>query len=88
MHFGASISVKVNNAEVTNISPFGIWILASDGNEYFAPYSDYPVFETASIKDIAAVQTDCLGNLHWPALDADIELEALRRPHEFPMQYS
>lgn len=88
MASGTDISGKPRVAEVTNISPFGIWLLAADGQEYFVPYSDYPVFASAAIKDIADVQTDILGNLHWTALDADIELEALRQPQEFPLRYS
>ena len=88
MASGTDISGKPRAAEVTNISPFGIWLLAADGQEYFVPYSDYPVFASAAIKDIADVQTDILGNLHWSALDADIELEALRQPQEFPLRYS
>ncbi|MCM1321026.1 MAG: DUF2442 domain-containing protein [Bacteroides sp.] len=88
MRSGTSISEKTNNAEVTNISPFGIWLIAADGNEYFVPYTDYPVFENAALKDIADVHSDCLGNLHWAALDADIELEALRLPQRFPLRCS
>ena len=88
MTSGTDISGKPRAAEVTNISPFGIWLLAADGQEYFVPYSDYPVFASAAINDIADVQTDILGNLHWSALDADIELEALRQPQEFPLRYS
>ena len=61
--------------EVTNISPFGIWILTND-KEYFISYKDYPVFENASIKQIAAVTTDFSGNLHWEELDADAVLAA------------
>ena len=88
MTSGTDISGKPRAAEVTNISPFGIWLLAADGQEYFVPYSDYPVFASAAIKDIADVQTDVFGNLHWTALDADIELEALRQPQHFPLRYS
>ena len=87
MTFGTDISSKTRAAEVTNISPFGIWLLAADGQEYFLPYSEYPVFESAAIKDIADVQTDILGNMHWSALDVDIELDALRRPQEFPLSF-
>ncbi|MDE5776190.1 MAG: DUF2442 domain-containing protein [Treponemataceae bacterium] len=87
MTFGTDILSKPRAAEVTNISPFGIWLLAADGQEYFVPYSEYPVFESAAIKDIADVQTDILGNMHWSALDADIELDALRQPQEFPLSF-
>ncbi len=60
-----------------------IWILAND-KEYFISYKDYPVFENASIKQIAAVTTDFSGNLHWEELDADIELDSLENPEDYP----
>ena len=75
------------DAEVTNISPFGFWLLAG-GKEYFVSYKDYPVFENAAIRHIAEVVEDAEGNLHWPALDADIELEALENPEEYPLTYN
>ena len=72
--------------EVTNISPFGIWILTNN-KEYFISYKDYPVFETATIKQIAEVTTDSSGNLHWEELDADIELDSLENPENYPLTY-
>lgn len=85
---GTDMASKPRDAEVTDISPFGIRLLASGGNEYFVPYRDYPVFASAAIKDIADVQADMPGNLHWAALDADIELDALRHPQRFPLPYA
>lgn len=73
--------------EVTNISPFGFWLLSRD-KEYFVSFEDYPVFADASILDIATVRTDVLGNFHWPALDADIEVDALETPDEYPLSYT
>ena len=73
-------------AEITNISPFGIWLL-SNGKEYFIDYDDYPFFKDASIKQIADVETDFFGNLHWKELDADIELELLENPEKFNLMY-
>ena len=75
------------SAEVTNISPFGFWLLANE-KEYFVSYKDYPVFESAAIRQIAEVVQDAEGNLHWPGLDADIELEALENPEAYPLTYS
>ena len=72
--------------EVTNISPNGIWILSND-KEYFISYKDYPVFESASIKQIVNISTDFSGNLHWEELDADIELDALENPEDYPLIY-
>jgi len=83
---GTNILEKTECAEVTNISPFGFWLLAG-GKEYFVNYKDYTVFENASIKDIANVVEDAEGNLHWPSLDADIELNALENPQDYPLSY-
>ena len=85
MQTGTSTFVATK-AEVTNISPFGIWILTND-KEYFISYKDYPVFKTATIKQIAEVSTDFSGNLHWEELDADIELESLENPENYPLIY-
>ncbi|MBO7485571.1 MAG: DUF2442 domain-containing protein [Spirochaetaceae bacterium] len=87
MQAGTNTSV-VNKSitEVTNISPNGIWILTND-MEYFISYRDYPVFETASIRQIANITTDFSGNLHWEELDADIEIAALEKPEDYPLIY-
>lgn len=87
MTLGTNTLEKYENAaEVTNISPFGFWLLAG-GKEYFVSYKDYPVFENASIRQIAEVVEDAESNLHWPSLDADIELEALENPEAYPLTY-
>ena len=72
------------NAEVTNISPFGIWILVN-GEEFFMSYKEYPVFENAPIKVVATLEVDSIGNLHWPELDVDIEIDSLRNPESYPL---
>ena len=79
-------TLVATKTEVTNISPFGIWILTND-KELFISYKDYPVFETATVKQIADVTTDFAGNLHWEELDADIELESLENPDNYPLIY-
>ncbi|MBP5443732.1 MAG: DUF2442 domain-containing protein [Treponema sp.] len=87
MQSGTNTLVEtVAKTEVTNISPFGIWILSND-KEYFISYKDFPVFITASIKQIANVTTDFSGNLHWEELDADIELDCLEHPERYPLLY-
>ncbi|MBQ0166259.1 MAG: DUF2442 domain-containing protein [Treponema sp.] len=82
----STLAQTKRGSEVTNISPNGIWVLAND-KEYFISYKDYPVFATASIKQIAAVTTDFSGNLHWEELDADIELDSLENPEAYPLIY-
>jgi hypothetical protein len=80
-------ALKTDNAEVTGISPFGIRILVG-GVELFIRYREYPSFDGASIKDIADVEEDSMGNLHWPQLDIDIEADSLKNPEKYPLIYS
>ncbi|MCQ2611938.1 MAG: DUF2442 domain-containing protein [Treponema sp.] len=78
MQTGTSTFVATKT-EVANISPFGIWLLTND--------KEYPVFETATPSQIVNFTTDFSGNLHWEELDADIELESLENPEEYPLIY-
>ena len=86
MQNGTAI-LKTDNAEVTNISQFGIWILVK-GVELFISYKEYPFFDGASIRDIADVEEDSMGNLHWPKLDIDLETDSLKNPEKYPLIYS
>ena len=79
---GTSISAF----EVTNIEPMGFWILV-DNREYFVPFDDYPVFKNASIQQIFQMQQISPTQLHWPDLDADIEIEALKQPEHYPLVF-
>ena len=79
---GTSISLS----EVTNIELLGFWVLVDD-KEYFVPFADYPVFQGASIQQIFQMQRLSPTQLHWPELDADIELEALEQPEHYPLVF-
>lgn len=72
--------------EVTNITPLGLWVFV-DASEYFVPFADYPEFEAATIAQIHAVQRIGHGQLYWPDLDIDIELDALTRPESYPLKF-
>ncbi len=73
--------------QVTGIERLGFWILVDD-TEYFVPFEDYPVFRHATIDQIYAVQSSAPNQLYWPELDADIELEALISPENYPLVFS
>lgn len=75
-----------NTVEISNISPFGIWILLND-TEYFIDYNDYPYFQNASIRDISNVEVDFSKNLHWNNLDIDIEFDAIENPEKYQLMY-
>ena len=76
----------ISRNEITNIEPFGFWLLA-DGQEYFVPFDDYPVFKNATVQQMFNMVTIGPGQFHWPDLDADVELEALQYPDHFPLSY-
>ena len=72
------------SAEVSHISPHGIWVLIG-GKEYFLPYSDYPWFADARLSEIHHLEILHGAHLRWPALDVDLELESLEHPAGYPL---
>ncbi len=84
------ISSPLGNAilgsEVTAVTPQGFWLWVDD-REYFVPFADYPAFRTATVAQIFAVQRRGPDQFYWPALDVDIELEALERPAHYPLTF-
>jgi hypothetical protein len=77
---------STSTGEITNIEPLGFWILLDD-REYFLPFADYPVFQGASVQQIFNVQRLAPSQLHWPDLDADVEIEALEQPEHYPLVF-
>jgi len=80
------LGVSTSVSEVTNITAHGFWLFVDD-REYFVPFADYPVFQTATVAQIYAVRRIGPTQFHWPELDADIELDALERPEAFPLKF-
>ena len=71
-------------AEVTNVSRHGLWVLAQD-REYFLPYDKFPWFKDARLSEILGVELLHGFHLHWPALDVDLEIASLENPAGFPL---
>ena len=70
--------------EVIDVSPHGLWLFAA-GEEHFLPFADYPWFKTASIAAAFNVREESPGNYHWPDLDVDLSLDAIRQPEKYPL---
>lgn len=70
--------------EVTTVSPFGVWVLAS-GREYFLDHESYPWFREASVEDVLAVESPAPDHLRWPALDIDLHVDSLEFPERYPL---
>lgn len=79
---GKDISV----AEIQNISRQGIWIFVED-QEFFLPFDLYPWFQKATIEQIYDFQLQHKKQLHWKALDIDIDIDSLKHPDAYPLIY-
>jgi hypothetical protein len=71
-------------AEVTNISAHAFWLLL-DGEELPVPFSQFPWFRNATVKQITCVERPTANHLYWPQLDVDLSVESLRHPESFPL---
>jgi hypothetical protein len=69
---------------VTSIENQGFWLLV-DEHEYFVPFADYPAFYDATVAQIYNVARLSPEQFHWPDLDVDIELEALKHLDRFSL---
>jgi hypothetical protein len=80
------IGTSTSGPEVTNVSPFGLWILYR-GKEYFLDYRDFPWFLNARLRKVFAVVEDAVDHLRWPDLDVDLSLDSIKAPRAFPLIY-
>ena len=79
------LGISTLEAEVTNISSHGIWLLTGN-EELFLPYKDFPWFKDASVGKILNVKEPTSGHFYWPDLDVDLGLETIRYPDRFPLR--
>jgi hypothetical protein len=73
-----------SGSEVTSVGPHGFWLLIN-AKEYFVAFADYPQFKQATVEQIFHIKHIGLDQLYWPALDIDIELDALRHPENYSL---
>ena len=75
---------RISSAEVTNVSPTGVWVLV-DQREIFLAFTDFPWFADATIRQISQLDRPSPHHLYWPALDVDLALESLEDPAKYPL---
>ncbi|MEX2375801.1 MAG: DUF2442 domain-containing protein [Dehalococcoidia bacterium] len=71
-------------AEVTNISQHGFWILIDD-RELFLPFEHFPWFKSAAVQAILDVRRPKSHHLYWPELDVDLTLDSIEHPDRYPL---
>jgi hypothetical protein len=75
------------SVEIFMISRYGMWLQVNK-HEFFLPYDEYPWFTKATLAQIYEVQLLHGHHLHWPALDVDLDVEALKNPAAYPLRFS
>ena len=75
---------NISEAEVTNVSKHGFWMLIN-GKEYFLAFKDFPWFREATISQITNVKLIHSQHLYWTDLDVDLELESLENLEKYPL---
>ena len=77
---------NTSEVEVSHIDIHGLWLCVDD-KEYFLPYTDYPWFKEAKVKEILNVKLLHGCHLYWPELDVDLEIDSLENPQTYPLKY-
>lgn len=73
-----------SEAEVTNISRHGFWMLVGD-EELLLSFEQFPWFKRASVEQIVNVERPTPDHLYWPDLDIDLSVTSIRKPTDFPL---
>lgn len=80
----ATLGKNTSDAEVTNISKHGFWLLVAD-EELFVAFKEFPWFKDASVSVLLNVSRPQPHHLYWPDLDVDLDIESIRHPEKFPL---
>ena len=75
---------STSGAELTNVSPHGMWLLV-DGRERYLPFDEFPWFREASIAQLSRIERPATDHLRWPDLDVDLTLDSIENPEIYPL---
>lgn len=79
-----TLGTSTSEAEVTQISKHGIWLLLQE-KEHFLSFENFPWFKTAPVSAIQNVELLNEQHLYWPDLDLDLAVESIEHPDRFPL---
>ena len=80
----AALGQSTSPVEVTNVSPHGFWLFVGE-RELFVPFTDFPWFREASVREITNVELPSPHHLYWPDLDIDLAVESIEHPDKYPL---
>jgi len=74
----------ISDAEVTNVSVHGFWLLVRD-RELILPFAQFPWFKDVSIGQLVNVEMPQPHHLYWPDLDIDLHVDSIEHPERYPL---
>lgn len=82
----SALAKSTSVVEVVGISKHGLWLHVR-GDEYFLSFKVFPWFKDATVASVLKVKLLHQEHLYWPDLDVDLELETIRHPEKYPLNY-
>jgi len=74
-----------SEAEVTNISKHGFWLLVAAASCSSPSTSSRGSSELRSTRS-CTLERPTAGHLHWPELDIDLSLDSIEHPERYPLK--
>jgi hypothetical protein len=74
------------SVEILSIGQHGFW-LSLGGRQRFLPFTEFPWFAGASVRQILNVRRPSPDHLYWPELDVDLAVKSIDHPERFPLRF-
>jgi hypothetical protein len=73
-------------AEVVHISSHGFWLFFEPlQRELFLPFSAFPWFADATIRQLSTIEVERDHVVRWPELDVDLDVSRIEEPERYPL---
>jgi hypothetical protein len=71
---------------VVHVSAHGFWLfLEGLERELYLPFSQFPWFADATIRQLSGVEVERGHILRWPELDVDLDVSRIGHPERYPL---
>ena len=76
----------ISAAEVVHVSSHGFWLFFEPlEREVFLPFSAFPWFADATIRQLSTIEVERGHVVRWPELDVDLDVSRMERPERYPL---
>ena len=73
-------------AELVHVSRHGFWLFFEPlGRELFLPFSAFPWFADATIRQLSTIEVERDHVVRWPELDVDLDVARIEKPERYPL---